>query len=311
MPTLASMSRVAGDGEGRDSLHRAAAVEDLRSPSRPLLRIEPRQRKAGLVIILHGAGGSARCFQDLAEAWASELPHVKVVMPTAPVRGAMTAWFGRDRRSGALVNYQSLWSEIVGMIKAERVPISRVVLLGFSAGALMASWVALNLPKPCGGLVLLSGLAHSKRLPEPRLAEGVAQTPVLYCVGSDDAQIPPHACRGSCTQLQDWGFDQVQFVELPGMGHEVNEAEADLVLDFLRASLPDEPADPAEARGERRLADNVWHPGTCAQVAGRSAVAAADRSKARAPPNACDRTVHTIGSHRGRGCGTTRAVSSR
>lgn len=228
--------------------------------SRPTLVVEPRRPAAGLVVIFHGAGGSAHCFKDLAEEWSQHLPHVKFVMPTAPIRGTMTAWMAKSKATGACYNYDAEWREALTFIEDERqfrgVPLSRVVIMGYSAGASMASWVALNLPKPCAGLILLSGLCPCPpRLPEPRLAPGMIQTPILYMCGSDDLQIPAKIVRSHAQSLLEKGF-AVKFLEFPGVGHELVPEEIAEILRFLITSLPEGPPNPAEAL-EGCLADDL------------------------------------------------------
>jgi len=228
--------------------------------SQPTLVIEPLLPEAGLVIIFHGAGGSAHCFEDLAQEWSRQLPHIKFVMPTAPVRGGMTAWMAKKRATGECYNYEREWRKALTFIEEERrnmgVPLSRVVIMGYSAGASMASWVALNLPRPCGGLVLLSGVcASAPRLPEPRqLALGMNQTPILYMCGTDDVQIPAKVVRTHVKALLERGF-AVKFKEFEGVGHELIEEELEEVLHFLTASLPAELPDASEASRDSLVGD--------------------------------------------------------
>merc|ERR1712118_220802 len=108
-----------------------------------------------------------------------------------------------------------------------------------------ASWVAMNLPQQCAGLVLLSGCSPNSRLPEPRMAVDVSKTPVLYFVGSDDVQMRPSTVRRCVEDLRQRGFD-VDFHELPHLGHEVNEIEAEHILNFLHKVLPEQPAETSE-----------------------------------------------------------------
>ena len=80
----------------------------------PLVLVEAK-KPTGLVLIFHGAGADARQFQRDAEDWCSELPHVKFLMPTAPVRGRMTAWFGFNSKTGRLINYDGVWHQALEM----------------------------------------------------------------------------------------------------------------------------------------------------------------------------------------------------
>jgi len=224
--------------------------ECLKDPARPLLILESKVPPTGLVVIFHGAGDTAYGFQDLAEMWAEELPHVKFLLPTAPARGTMTAWFGKNKITGQLQNYEHISFEILNLIEAERVqheiPINRVAFLGLSAGALMASWTLMNMPCRCAGLILLSGGIPSRdRLPEPKMVSGVENTPVLYCVGSDDVQFTPTFVRTCVDRLQSFGFN-VEFQEFLDMGHTISRDEALQVGRFLQQIFSDEPISSCE-----------------------------------------------------------------
>lgn len=231
-------------------------------PQRPVLIIEtPGRNTTGLFIILHGAGGSCNCFNDLAYYWATQLPHVKFVLPTGPVCGVrrLSTWFGKNIETNQFCNYSSTWFEILSYIETERqahsLPLSRVVLLGYSAGALMASWVAMNLPSPCGGVVLLSGSACSNRLQEPQMAPGIQSTPIMYLSGSADVQVPPSCIRRSVESLKRKGFTNVASHESPGLGHEYDEGWTKLILEFLYAILLRDPGTAEEAQYEELHSD--------------------------------------------------------
>merc|ERR1719375_1998004 len=95
----------------------------------------------------------------------------------------------------------------------------------------------MNLPSQCGGVVLLSGLACTERLPEPRMAPGIECTPIKYLWGSADKQIPPSAIRRSLEKLRQWNFTNVESCESPGLGHEYDENWTQAILEFLHTVL--------------------------------------------------------------------------
>lgn len=207
--------------------------------------MEPKFSPTGLLVIFHGAGDDAYGFQALAEMWAEELPHVKMLLPTAPKRGKMTAWFGRNTTTNLLQNYEHVWCEVLEWIEIERIqhqiPIDRVAFLGLSAGALMASWTLMNMPCSCAGLILLSGRIPSRdRLPEPKMVAGVENTPVLYCIGSEDVQFTPTFVGNCVESLRALGFT-VDFKEFRGMGHTISHDEALLVGRFLQDIFSEKP----------------------------------------------------------------------
>lgn len=55
------------------------------------------------------------------------------------------------------------WAEVLSMVYAElgdhpEVGIDKMFFGGFSLGGHMAAWTALQLPSPCAGVILLSGV---------------------------------------------------------------------------------------------------------------------------------------------------------
>lgn len=229
-----------------------AAVEDASNPFRPVLTVHPRAQQAGLVLLLHGAGASARDMRGLAERWAWGLPHVKFVMPSAPVwpgerSQAQCFWFGRDTASGEPAGLREPWLELLRLIELERirqaVPISRVVLAGFSMGSSMASWTALQLPHACAGLILLSGgiMGHNS------VTQAAKRTPVMYCTGGKDTVVEVAATRQCRDVLRSLGL-QVSYFEYPDLDHSTSEEELDFIQGWLKTVLPQQPADPCEAQ---------------------------------------------------------------
>merc|ERR1711924_347160 len=97
-----------------------ASPKNASHAERQTVVVEPREQETGLVIIFHGAGGSAHCFKDLADEWSTQLPHVKFIMPTAPMRGCMTAWMGKKKGVPALCNYDAQWYQALEFIEEER-----------------------------------------------------------------------------------------------------------------------------------------------------------------------------------------------
>jgi phospholipase/carboxylesterase len=118
------------------------------------------------------------------------------------------------------------------------IPAERIVLAGFSQGAAMALHVGLRFPKRLAGIVVLSGYLV---LPETLAAEWHAEnrsTPVLFGHGRHDDLVPMASGREA--------FDRVQRHRPPAhtswhefpIGHEVDDAEIDVVARWLKAQLP-------------------------------------------------------------------------
>jgi len=210
----------------------------------------------GLVLMLHGSGDSAEGMHFIAEMWAQRMPRVAFVMPSAPVRGQMSAWFGKRARTkenpGHLcINYATVERQLLELLEVERKRLGlrwdQVGLWGFSAGSLMAAWLSLLLPEACGALVLLHGLAPDKRLPMPpsqSASAGAAEVggprrpPALVLAGGDDVQVPAVAVAQAAEELRSrWRFPEVTYVETPGQDHSIGDGEYEAMFDFLAGHL--------------------------------------------------------------------------
>eukprot|EP00928_Gymnodinium_smaydae_P048498 TRINITY_DN32428_c0_g1_i1.p1 TRINITY_DN32428_c0_g1~~TRINITY_DN32428_c0_g1_i1.p1 ORF type:complete len:317 (+),score=62.16 TRINITY_DN32428_c0_g1_i1:115-951(+) len=194
----------------------------------------------GLVMLLHGAGDSADGMMGLAEQWAPCMPRVAFLMPSAPVRGRHSSWFGRRKGSLQCVNYEVISKQLLALLETERRRLGlqphQVALWGYSAGSLMASWLALQLPEPCAALVLLHGLAPDGRLP-PVPPSARPRPPTLCLAGGRDAQIPPEAVEYAMRCLRALGFKDVTHRVEPEGGHGVSDDEIEIMGLFLKERL--------------------------------------------------------------------------
>lgn len=203
----------------------------------------------GMVMMLHGAGDSADGMMGLAQDWAEQMPHVVFVMPSAPVRGQYSAWFARQRQGeNKCWNFETIVRELLELLDSQRrghdLKFNQVALWGYSAGSLMASWLALQLREHCACLVLLHGLAPDKRLPNPPPSPSGPRPTALVLAGGADTQIPPKAVEMAVKDLKvRHGFHDVVHHVAPSQGHGIGDAELRVMREFLQARLghPDLP----------------------------------------------------------------------
>jgi len=178
---------------------------------------------------------------QLAEEWAREMPHLAFVMPTAPIRGEFSAWFARHRDTRRCIRFEAITKELLDLIWEEcrclNLGLDKVVLFGCSAGALMAGWLEVQLPKACAGLVLLHGRApDSHVLPAPPNKR--VRPPTLVLAGGEDLQIPPSVVADAVEVLKKNGYRDVIYHVEPGHGHDISLNELQLTGEFLKSSLP-------------------------------------------------------------------------
>ena len=96
------------------------------------ITVSPRKEmeQSGLVVISHGLGDTAEGFADVAEQFASQMPWLKLILPTAPTQKvtmnmgmAMPSWYdivGLDERSNEnCAGIEESRARIAGILQKE------------------------------------------------------------------------------------------------------------------------------------------------------------------------------------------------
>lgn len=177
--------------------------------------VEPREAgpAATTVVLLHGFGAPGDDLVSLAEALAPHAPTTRFVFPEAPLElgglyGDSRAWWlldlarleeelrrgtPRDRRDElpeGLPSARAHVSRLLDQLTARfTIPADRLVLGGFSQGAMLSLDVALHRTAPPAALVLMSGTLIAESAWAPRLPT-LAGVPVLMSHGRSDGLLP-------------------------------------------------------------------------------------------------------------------------
>lgn len=184
----------------------------------------PLARARAAVIMVHGRGASPRSILDLAPVIAS--PDVACLAP-----GALGGtWYPMSFMAPTAQNEPGITSGIsvvhglIDDVVAAGIPAERIVLLGFSQGACLASTAAQRRPRRYGGVVVLSGGLIGP--PGTTWSEegDFAGTPVFLGCSDVDAHIPEARVRESAAVFERMKAD-VDCRIYAGMGHLVNEDE--------------------------------------------------------------------------------------
>jgi pimeloyl-ACP methyl ester carboxylesterase len=129
---------------------------------RPAARVEVGSGSGPLLVLVHGAGGSADLWQPQLDGLADV---ARIVAPDLPGHGPLGG------RGGVSIAAYAEW--LAGFVSA--LDAGPVVLVGHSMGGAIAQTLALAQPERLAGLVLLGTAA---RLPVlPRLVELLRQRP--------------------------------------------------------------------------------------------------------------------------------------
>lgn len=191
-------------------------------------------RTKQLVVILHGFGADGRDLIGLGEQWAQVLPDAAFVAPSAAdacehmPEGRQ--WFRltdrnpHERWSGACSAAPLLNAFIDEELARYGLPGSKVALVGFSQGAMMALHVGLRRPKAPAGVLSYSGmLVGPEKLADDLKARPAAEPvpPVFLVHGTADDVVPPEALFGSAQAICEAGAS-CQWRLAPGLGHNID-----------------------------------------------------------------------------------------
>ena len=210
--------------------------------------------RPGAIIFLHGLDDRPESWQPAAEWIAGKINKhafkaLSLAAPVMPITKnggeRMTAWFdvakpwpftpsSTDDAAGIAWSVKQIHAAI-DKLTAEGVPAERIVLAGFSQGAVMAAAATAAYGSALGGAVCLSGWIPAKDAFQVNPAN--LATPFLLCNGTAD-EIVSVACQGAGVEaLRSRGFTRVSAKVYEGLGHDTTEGEMDDVLAFVKGCL--------------------------------------------------------------------------
>jgi phospholipase/carboxylesterase len=191
-----------------------------------------------LVVLLHGYGADGNDLIGLASHWQDRLPGAEFVAPNAPDRvpGAPSGfqWFPisridpREMRDGVAMAAPRIAEFLDAELARLQLPPERLVLAGFSQGAMLA--LHLGLSRSPAAIIGFSGLLAT---PPP---EGKPRPPVLLTHGDADTVIPVNAMFAAATALGRAGVP-VQWHLAPGMGHGIDPEGLTIAGTFMALAL--------------------------------------------------------------------------
>lgn len=210
--------------------------------------------QSGLLVISHGLGDSASGFEDVAQMIATQMPHLKIVLPTAPTQPVtmnmgmpMNSWYditGLDERSNEnCKGIQESRQTIVDILEKEheesKLGYDRMVLMGFSQGGALSLFTGLQLKaeQKLAGIVCMSGYLAARA--QFKLTQGLEDTPILHCHGEADPMIQVGMAQKSQGIVIEEGCTNYELKTYRGLPHSVNMEEIEDIQKFLAKVLPD------------------------------------------------------------------------
>jgi len=193
------------------------------------------------VVFVHGRGATARSIVGMAEEVGH--PGVAYLAPQA----AGNTWYPNSflapveqnepgRRSGL----QAV-GDAVDRATEAGVDRERVLVVGFSQGACLASEFLARNPTRYGGLAALSGGLIGSDVDPAAYGGDLARTPVFFGCSDTDPHIPAERVHESAEVFEGLNADVTERL-YPNMGHGVNQDELDHVAGMV-AALVGSPGD--------------------------------------------------------------------
>jgi phospholipase/carboxylesterase len=180
------------------------------------------------VLLLHGYGADGNDLIGLAAEWAPALPETLFYSPHAPFPCEASPfgrqWFGFQNKRQDLVAVEVATATriieraidlLLGELELES---RRLVLAGFSQGAMMALHIGLRRTDPVAGILSYSGLLMA---PELLAAQLRSKPPVLMLHGDRDTVVPPESLPEAEAALTRLGVS-VETLLRPGLAHGID-----------------------------------------------------------------------------------------
>ena len=209
------------------------------------LEIETGADPTWSVVWLHGLGADGHDFKPIVPEF--DLPEaVRFIFPHAPIRPVtingsypMRAWYdifslergGLEDEAGIRASA----SQVENLVQSEvdrGIPVSQLVLAGFSQGGAMALHVGLRYSQSIAGIIALSTYLPLPKTLTMEKTSGTKRLPIFMGHGTEDVTIPEFYGAQSRDQLQSEGY-KVDWHTYP-TGHSVCEEEILHINGWLR-----------------------------------------------------------------------------
>ncbi len=192
-----------------------------------------------IVVMLHGYGANGARWQAQVDAWRAVLPDTLFLAPNAPSAlpdsegryqwRTLPAPPGVDGLASVRGNAACVDALIDAELAQHGLCADRVVIVGFSQGAMMAMHVAPRRAHEVAGLLGYSGNLAAPELLEPEMR---TRPTTLLVHGDADPLMPVQATLDAAAALRAAGV-AVQTEIVPGVAHAIDDRGTALGAGFL------------------------------------------------------------------------------
>jgi phospholipase/carboxylesterase len=200
----------------------------------------PDSEPMPMVIMIHGRGADMNDLADLAPmfdaAGGCRFVFPNAAKPFEPYPGMALGWTwfeGWPPVHESVVESRAEMLRFIDEITGKYpTPEGKLIVAGFSQGALMSLDSGLRTKKKLAGIIAMSGGLYEQELIDLSVHRSL---PVLIAHGSQDEVVPVNYARRARAVLENAGLD-VEYHEYP-MGHQVAMEEAAHVKGFIERVL--------------------------------------------------------------------------
>lgn len=196
----------------------------------------PISRAKAAMIMVHGRGASAQSMFSLADEFAQ--PDFHYLAPQADNH----SWYPHSFLQPKENNQPGLSSglqrihDLMEEIQSAGIPSSKIILLGFSQGACLATEFAARHPQKLGGVVGFSGGLIGPEVDSSLYTGSMEQSPVFLGCSNVDPHIPKERVDETEAVFKTLDADVTKSI-YPGMPHTVNEDEIKTVRGMMAGIL--------------------------------------------------------------------------
>lgn len=182
-----------------------------------------------IILFLHGYAANGEDLLSIGRFWQDSLPHTLFIAPNAPYphpqipNGFM--WFDfkdtsnitpEDIKDGLNKARPIIQDYLKTLVKTYEVPLSNIILVGFSQGAMIALDI-LTCTSEIKTVIEYAGIYYPMHNP----VENAASKKVLLVHGIDDTVVPYHHMCEAEKALTDLGI-HVTHITCAELGHSIN-----------------------------------------------------------------------------------------
>lgn len=192
----------------------------------------PESEASLAMILVHGRGASAQSMMLFAQEFNRDGIHYRALQASGHTWYPLSFLAPKEQNQpGISSGIQAIYDQISDL-NSQGIPTSKIVLLGFSQGACLATEFAARHPQRYGAVIGLSGGLIGDEVDPQNYGGSLDQTPVFLGCSDRDPHIPRERVDITEKVFKKLDADVVKKI-YKGMGHTVNQDELDHINSIL------------------------------------------------------------------------------